>query len=485
VARSVALVLLAVALSTPAAGADLPEPGQVAERVVCRARPEQSYALSLPSTYAPDHPAPILYLLDARGRALLAIERFRAAAETYGWILASAYGSRSDTTDDPNTPALQAMWNDTRARLAVDPRRTYLGGLSGTARVTVALAAQAPAAIAGVIGCSGGLPGEGMNVKDFRSVYFGTAGERDFNYYEMRALDATLEKAHVTHRIAFFDGGHDWPPSPVATRALTWMELQAMKTGLRPKDPELSARLLAAELAAADAEAAAGHPAAAQQRAAQAAEDFLGLTDVAAARASAAALDSPAVRRAIRQAESRDERDHGTLNTLARKLQAAMRSPDLPASAQLAAELGIPALKHRAATATPEERMSAERLLANLRVETSFYLPEQRAGKGDFAHARLALAVAAEIDPDDPFIDYNLAGVDARSGQTRRARRELEQALAKGFRRFQLLDEDPDFAALRADPEFQEWLAAARRSAAPPATTPTPSSGVSAPSPPG
>ena len=81
-------------------------PGSVTERVVCREKPGQTYALFLPANYAADRPAPILYLLDARGRALYALERFRAAAEKYGWILASSYNSRSDTQDDPNTPAL-------------------------------------------------------------------------------------------------------------------------------------------------------------------------------------------------------------------------------------------------------------------------------------------------------------------------------------------------------------------------------------------
>ena len=116
-----------------AGAADVPAPGTIAERVACRDRPEKTYALYLPPSYAPDRPAPILYLLDARGRALLALERFRGAAEAYGWILASSYDSRSDTKDDPNTPALQAMWSDTHARLSIDPRRLYLGGFSGTA----------------------------------------------------------------------------------------------------------------------------------------------------------------------------------------------------------------------------------------------------------------------------------------------------------------------------------------------------------------
>ena len=131
--------------------------GRVTEKVVCREQPAQSYALYLPPAYTADKRWPILYLLDARGRALLPVERFREAAATYGWILASSYDSRSDTKDDPNTPALQAMWRDTHARLAIDERRAYLAGFSGGARASVAIALAAPKAIAGVIGCGAGL----------------------------------------------------------------------------------------------------------------------------------------------------------------------------------------------------------------------------------------------------------------------------------------------------------------------------------------
>ena len=110
--------------------ADEPAPGKarprkVAERIVCRDRPAQAYALYLPSSYATDRPAPILYLLDARGRALVALERFREAAEAYGWILASSYGSRSDTKDDPNTPGAPGGL-ERHARALLDRSETLL-----------------------------------------------------------------------------------------------------------------------------------------------------------------------------------------------------------------------------------------------------------------------------------------------------------------------------------------------------------------------
>jgi predicted esterase len=460
-ARTGAVSLLAVLAS--AALAQDPAPGRITEKIVCRQKPDQAYALFLPSGYTAQRPSPILYLLDARGRALLALERFRSAAETYRWILASSYNSRSDTQDDPNTPALQAMWNDTHARFAIDPRRVYLGGFSGGARAAFALAFRAPKSIAGVVGCGAGLPDDALPLANLPFLYYGTSGTRDFNYYEMRALDERLAKAGAPHRVAFFDGGHDWPPAPAAGRAVAWMEIGAMKAGTGPHDEALAAKLFAADLAAADALSSSGRLAEASVAYANAAEDYLGLSDVGPAAKKAAELSaSPDVRQSLRDAARRDDRDRAALQRLSQKVRAAARDPEIPAAAALSAELGIPALKHRAATGDPEEKLSAERLLANLRVETSFYLPEELAGRGDAAHARLMLAVAAQIDPDDPGIDYNLASVDARSGQKARARRDLERAVEKGFRRFDRLEEDPDFAALRADPDFRSWLAATR-----------------------
>ena len=465
--RLPAAIAFLVGLGAALVPAAEPAAGTLHERIACRERPGQAYALYVPAGVSAGEPAPILYLLDARGRALLPIERFRAAADSSGWILASSYNSRSDTKDDPNTPALQAMWGDTHARLAIDPRRTYVGGFSGGARAAAALAAEAPKAIAGVVACGAGLDGS-TAPRAFPLPYFGTCGDRDFNYYEMRALDAALGKAKSPHRVAFFAGGHDWPPPDVAARAIAWLELEAMRSGARPRDEALASRLLGADLAAAAAFESSGDTAAAWRRYAEAAEDYRGLADTGPVSARADALGrSDAVRKSRRDAERRDDRDRAELRRFADRLRAAAKDPEIPPASTLTTALGIPALRARAASGGPsEERLSAERLLANLRVETGFYLPEEMLARGDAAHARLMLSVAVEIDPEEPRVYYNLASAEARSGQPRRALRELDRAVARGFRNFDRLEGDPDFARLREDSEFRSWLAAARAGAA-------------------
>ena len=436
------------------------------DKVVCREEPAQSYALYLPPAYTADRRWPILYLLDARGRALVPIERFREAAATYGWILASSYNSRSDTKDDPNTPALQAMWHDTHARLALDERRVYLSGFSGGARAAVAIAFAAPKSIAGVIGCGAGLHDDRVSVEGLPFRYFGTVGDRDFNYYEMREHPARLAAARAPGRVEVFPGGHDWPPPDLAAEALAWMEIEAMKTGARGRDDALVASLHARDLARADALAAQGRQTEAFLRYARVAEDYRGLADVGAEQARAAELGSaPAGRKALDDAKGRDEADRAAIRAIARKLNAALASPEPVASAALAAQLGIPALRRRAASSAPEERLSAERILANLRVQTSFYLPEELLAKKDYAHARLSLEIAAAIDPEDPLVYYNLACAAARAGQVGRAVSDLQDAVDKGFRGFARIDGDPDFSAVRADPKFRAWLDKARSGA--------------------
>src|SRR5262245_54999404 len=151
--------------------------------------PEQTYALYLPSAYDPARPAPIVYVLDPRGRALLALERFRPGAEALGLVVASSYRTRSDEPTDVNTPALQAMWADTHARLSLDDRRVVLAGFSGTARAAVALASAARGRVACVVGAGAGFEPRTIAPGDLGFLYFGAAGDADFNYDEMQQTD--------------------------------------------------------------------------------------------------------------------------------------------------------------------------------------------------------------------------------------------------------------------------------------------------------
>jgi hypothetical protein len=102
--------------------------------------------------------------------------------------------------------------------------------------------------IAGVFASSAGFPpGEFHESVGF--PIFGTAGTEDFNYREMSHLDRTLRSPH---RVVVFEGGHAWLPVEVATEALEWMELQAMTSGIRPRDQTLIDDLFARRMARAE-----------------------------------------------------------------------------------------------------------------------------------------------------------------------------------------------------------------------------------------
>ncbi len=459
--------LLAAVLALGAPVADFPR-GQVVERITCAKAPGQSYALYLPTGYTPERNWPVLYLLDPRGRALVPLERFQAAAEEFGWILASSYNSASDTKEDFNAPAMTAMWNDVVTRFAVDGRRVYATGFSGTGRAATGMAYALPGRIAGVIGAGAGFEdSEGPVREKPPFLYFGTIGDRDMNYYEMRSLEEKLAGAKATYRIAYFSGGHEWMPEALARESVAWMELHAMRAGIRPKDDARVASLQQAAFDRARALEAEGRLTEAAAAWAHAAEDFRGFADEAAVRAAEAKAEeirkSPAVRDAGKEAKKRDARDRAALRTSGTKVRAALAAADPPLPAALSAELGIPALRKKAASdPDPEERLSAQRILANLRAQTSFYLPEQMLEQRDPTRGRMLLSVAAEIDPDNPLVYYNLAAYAARSGDASRAMKDLETAVARGFTRFELIDGDADFDPIRENEIFRKWLAAAR-----------------------
>ena len=127
-------------------------------------------------------------------------------------------------------------------RYASDPRRIYASGFSGGGMLAYELG-RSTDSLAGVI--ASGARWESQHFKhriEFAS--FGAAGDTDFNYSEMKAVHARLREWGTPEWLLVFEGRHQWMPVGVASEAVAWMELLAMKRGLRLVDPGFVAERL-------------------------------------------------------------------------------------------------------------------------------------------------------------------------------------------------------------------------------------------------
>jgi uncharacterized membrane-anchored protein YhcB (DUF1043 family) len=371
--RLPASVALAVVLygTTTVSAQDLPR-GQIVDAVKCVDDPTQTYALYLPSNYSPDRPWSLLvgFHPAARGRAM--VETYRAAAEQYGFILAGSNNSRNGPWQ-ASAASVQAMSADLGQRFSIDPKRFYLTGLSGGARVAMGVAAGTKA-IAGVIASSAGYP-DNQPRKTVPFVVFGTAGTEDFNYIEMRLLDRALT---TPHRVVVFEGGHTLPPANVALEAIEWLELQAMKNGQKARNEALIDRLFdkrQQEITVASSLASTAH------LLKNLADDFGGLRDVAAAAARATELSKQKdVKNAIARERADDDAEARQLGDVL-TLEASLRdeSRRIEGLGRLR-DLLMRCARQAAAETDSPERRRARRLLRTItmgaaeRVQDAEYL---------------------------------------------------------------------------------------------------------------
>jgi poly(3-hydroxybutyrate) depolymerase len=170
--------------------------GEVIGRVEVEGHPGQTYALYVPANYAHERAWPILYCLDPGARGQMPVERFAAAAEKAGVIVAGSNNSRNGPLP-PAQEAINLMVADTHARFAIDDTRIYAAGLSGGARVALGWAMGGH--LAGVVASSAGFP---MNAapKQVPFRIFLTTGYDDFNHDELYRLSRDLVKRNVPHR---------------------------------------------------------------------------------------------------------------------------------------------------------------------------------------------------------------------------------------------------------------------------------------------
>ncbi len=230
----------------------LPEPGHIGD-VTCSSDATQGYALYLPSKYNPAKRWPIIYFFDPGGRGRRPLDLYKDLAETYGMIFAGSNNSRNFSPEQ--SKSVNAIWQDTHMRLALDEHRTYTDGFSGGARVAGAMAISCGnCQIAGVIANGAGYPDSRGASKD-KLQYFFAVGNQDFNWPEVMRIRRQREEEGLPYRVRVFAGSHQWAPPDVMEDALQWLMLRAMQSGTAPRDAAFIDRQYAKTQAeAADAE---------------------------------------------------------------------------------------------------------------------------------------------------------------------------------------------------------------------------------------
>jgi predicted esterase len=390
-------IMLIVALASPVA----------AEPIAAASNPAQRYELFTPEGYPGERRWPVLIVLDPRGRAETALAMAQPGAAANGWLVLSAYGSRSDDREQLTMDALQALLHEAGTRYAYDPQRVYLAGMSGTAKSLWVADRALVGLVAGLIGAGGARPPELGSLKQAAPAFFGFAGTKDFNYREMRELDDELARSGSTHAFAVFGGAHGWPPQEDFTRAIDWLELQAMRSGRAQKrEPWIDAQLAAARARASNATS----PLERCRAIDQLVRDFDGLRDIESERAQAKALATSTQVRAQLASErkllSEEARFARGLDEWATRLAASVgeggRLPP-PDTGRAVATLRIRSLQSRARSSDRLEADSAQRRLETAYAAGAHFLADEQQLRGNAEGARAALRFAAAVFPDRPY----------------------------------------------------------------------------------
>jgi predicted esterase len=398
-----------------------------------------AYALFIPSAYRPDTTWPVLFALDPRGRAPVPLARVREAAERLGWVVLSSYNTMSDGPAEPNVRALTAMLSEVERWIAVDERRLYLLGFSGTARMSWSLAYQLGDHVAGVIGFGAGLPSPHLLPMHARQggtsfAFFGAVGDEDFTYEEVWALDGRLDDYRVAHRVEYFRGPHAWPPREIVARALGWMEIQAIKAARRADDPALRDSLYRQWAEDARALERAGLHLEAYRALEALARDFQGLRDVSEAQRGALALGrSAAVRAAVRAMGGAVERSIAYQNRIGAFVEDFRAAEAPPGVEQALQRLQVHELRRLAADREDSlGARSAQRLLANAFATVCFYEPRIQLERGDAGRALALLTIAEALRPGFPGTCYGRAQALAQLNRVSESVAALRCALEAG-----------------------------------------------------
>jgi hypothetical protein len=328
----------------------------------------------------------------------------------------------------------------------------------------------------GIIACAGALDPSELPKGGRRLDWLGVAGDADFNFSLTKSVVEAMVERGAVARFASFEGGHAWPPEPLAARALEWLELGAMRVGHRPRDAALIDTLYEQGLARARELLAKGRWDDAAAENAALAREFAGLKPVEALAAEAKRLrDTPEAKKDRKREARLAERDSSetrqlvTLRTGIERAAGANPGEDLrpfdgsaeavPEAADLwslqrQVDSRIARFTRELESTDPDKRIVARRILDGFYISTSFAGGERRRDRR-FDAALADFEICARMRPKAASPVYEKARTYAARGDRKPALGALKAAIALGFSDANRLVEDPEWSRLRDDPEYR------------------------------
>jgi len=172
----------------------------------------------------------VIFLFDPHGAGSLPLQKYKALADAYGFILVGSNNSKNGNDWSTTEHIWQCLWADLPHRLSINKNRVYTVGFSGGAKVASYIALH-HTGIQGVVVTGAALPDETPD-SDFPFSITILAGEGDLNLTDLVATNAALNATHTRHSIVFFNGKHEWAPVSAMRIAFTGLQLDAMRKHL-------------------------------------------------------------------------------------------------------------------------------------------------------------------------------------------------------------------------------------------------------------
>jgi dienelactone hydrolase len=458
------LALAVLVAAVPALAQPL-QPGVVHPSVTCEQDAAQSYALYLPKAYTPDRRWPVIYAFDPMARGNLPVELMKAAAEKYGYIAIGSNNSRNGPVKT-SLEAAQAIWNDSHKRFSIEEERRYATGFSGGARVATTLAHLCGDCIAGIVAHGAGFDNSYPPGKTTKFVFYGAAGNLDFNYTELIELDEALSELELPHRIRIFSGGHQYAPPEVWDEAFAWLELRAIRRGLRRADQNFIEQQRKAGLDRAAKFEAAGDLASALREYRALFADLAGHTDVQALSAKLAAFEQRRdVKSALKAEQAAIERQRKTFEEAFIALEGVRLNLERRPTTLAQLRSLLTALRSDVRKSKDENSpqvVPVRRTLSQI-LGHAIEMAQQAIRDKDYVLAITYLDLVIEFARAAPLAHYEKARALALAGRSKDVLPALRLAVDAGFNDPDAIGSTPEFASFKENAEFRQILDLARQ----------------------